>query len=142
MSLKVPFLAQERPDTCALACLRMILASLGTSLTEDQLHKASHLETGGVNPAELARLARQFGLDVEPQQLDLAGIQDLINQQQFPIAFIYRLPVDGVRSGHAVVVTGVSGRFVSFLDPLRGPRRLSRRKFAKAQRLMDHWVVA
>jgi ABC-type bacteriocin/lantibiotic exporter with double-glycine peptidase domain len=142
MSLKLPFFAQEHPDTCALACLRMILAFLGTTVTEAQLVQAAQLEAGGVNPDELTRLAQHFGLKAEARQLDLGGIDDLLAQQQFPLVFVYRLPLDRVPSGHAVVVTRVSAQFVTCLDPLRGVRRISKKKFAEAQRLMDHWVVA
>ena len=141
MSLKLPFFAQERPDTCALACLRMILASLATPVSEDQLIQAAQMETGGVNPDELTRLAQQFGLKAQARQLDLTAIQDLIDEQKFPIVFVHRLPIDGIRSGHAVVVTRVAKRYVTCLDPLQGARRLARRKLIQAQRLMDCWVV-
>jgi hypothetical protein len=36
---------------------------------------------------------------------------------------------------------GVSRRFVTFLDPLRGRRRASLPKFIEARRLVGNWAI-
>jgi hypothetical protein len=40
MTSKPPFVAQERSDTCAVACLRMVLAARGIKTTEQELVQA------------------------------------------------------------------------------------------------------
>ena len=37
MTRTLPLLKQEREDTCAIACLRMVLAATGTMVTEAEL---------------------------------------------------------------------------------------------------------
>ena|SRR5947209_7427328 len=46
MSSKPPFFRQERSDTCMLACLRMLLAHLGTAVTEHELRRHVALDEG------------------------------------------------------------------------------------------------
>jgi predicted double-glycine peptidase len=42
--------------------------------------------------------------------------------------------IDGVFAVHAVIPTRVSPRYVTFLDPLQGERRVARRRFDAAWR--------
>ena len=55
MSSKPPFFRQGRSDTCALACLRMLLAQHGLDATEEELLLTVTMEPGGVDIEELAR---------------------------------------------------------------------------------------
>jgi ABC-type bacteriocin/lantibiotic exporter with double-glycine peptidase domain len=141
MKSKPPFFAQERPDTCALACLRMVLAAFGKETTEEQLVRAANMETGGVDIENLERLARAYGLDPELAQLELDDLAALTEEGGLCIAFLNRLSLDGELAVHAVVPVSVSPRFVTFLDPLRGQRRVSKQKFQAAQRWLANWAV-
>ena len=63
MSSKPPFFAQERSDTCMLACLRMILAFVGSTVSEVDLAEQVNLDEGGLDPEALgAQLASRHGL--------------------------------------------------------------------------------
>jgi ABC-type bacteriocin/lantibiotic exporter with double-glycine peptidase domain len=62
MNTGPPHYRQEKRNTCALACLRMVLASFGTYVEEGVLRGEAHLETDGTGIAELELLSRQFGL--------------------------------------------------------------------------------
>lgn len=62
MRSRPPFFRQECDDTCALACLRMILSSFGKLVSEAELVDAVHMQEGGVDIEELARLARHYDL--------------------------------------------------------------------------------
>ena len=86
-------------------------------------------------------LARQFGLDAVEQPLDQTGLFALIERERFPIVFLYRRPIDRVDEAHAVIPVGQSSRYITFLDPLRGKRRVTIRKFEEARRLVGQWVV-
>ena len=62
MSSKPPFVGQERPDTCAIACLRMILAYQGKDGTEAEMLQSAALQPSGLDPEALAQLAGRYGL--------------------------------------------------------------------------------
>ncbi len=143
MSLKPPFFEQGREDSCALACLRMVLAHHGITVTEDELVGAAGKE-GWLDPHEVAMLARRYGLTISYRQLNVNDLKTSIDRQEFPIVLLYRYPLDGVRDTHAVVPFRFTPHFVWFLDPLRPPpgeRRVSIKKFEQARRMIGQWCV-
>jgi ABC-type bacteriocin/lantibiotic exporter with double-glycine peptidase domain len=141
MSSKPPFFRQEQSETCMLACLRMVLAQRGTEVTEATLLERVPLVHGGIDPDQLAMLARVFGLKAEPRQLDFAQMAELVREERFPIVLVDRSVLDHEFAIHAVIPFRVSRNFVRVLDPLRGERRISRRKFMEAHRRVDRWAV-
>jgi ABC-type bacteriocin/lantibiotic exporter with double-glycine peptidase domain len=141
MTWKPPFVRQTRSNTCAIACLRMILAYQGTEITEKELEQASFLPPTGLDPEELAQLAGRFGLRAVERQLDQDDLFDLIRQQRFPIVFLYRRLINGVGDGHAVIPVRLTRRYVQILDPLKGERRISIARFEEARRLIGQWAV-
>jgi ABC-type bacteriocin/lantibiotic exporter with double-glycine peptidase domain len=141
MSSKPPFFRQGRSDTCALACLRMLLAQHGLQVSEDELLLAAIMEPGGVHIEELARLAGHYGLQPQIQRLQLNAMKDLVAQEIFPIVFLNRMPLDQEFAIHTVIPIRFSPRFVTVLDPLRGERRITIRKFEAARRWLTEWAV-
>jgi ABC-type bacteriocin/lantibiotic exporter with double-glycine peptidase domain len=141
MNSRPPFVRQERPDTCAIACLRMILAYRGLVSTEAEVVQSAAMPPSGMDPEGLAQLAQRYGLYATEQQLDREALFDLVRQQRFPIVFLYRRLINGVGEGHAVIPIRLSRQYVTFLDPLRGERRVMIRKFEEARRLVGRWVV-
>jgi ABC-type bacteriocin/lantibiotic exporter with double-glycine peptidase domain len=119
----------------------MILAYQGAEVTEEELVRAADLQPGGVTPEELAQLARSYGFAASEQQLETADLQELVAREKFPIVFLYRRLIDGIAEVHAVVLLRFSRLYVSFLDPLRGRRRVTVRKFEDARRWIGNWVV-
>ena len=125
----------------------MILAQHRIEATEAELVQAAHMQFGGVDIEELADLAERYGLSAELRQLDVTAIAELAAEDIFPIAYINRGLVDKLPRGtkvavHAVVVTGVSQRSVTFNDPRLGRRRrVPKRKFAESQRELSRWCV-
>lgn len=136
-----PFIAQERADSCALACLRMLLAHQGREISEVALVQSADMQAGGLDPEELKALAQQYGFIAEVRQADLAMLRDLLAHQQFPIVYLYRQPIDKVAMTHAMIPVRISRAFVTCLDPLRGQRRISIRKFEQARQLVANWVL-
>jgi ABC-type bacteriocin/lantibiotic exporter with double-glycine peptidase domain len=119
----------------------MIMAARGIETTERELVQAADMQVGGLNPDELSQLALRLGIDAEARQLTLTDIANLLANQQFPITFLYRKPLDRVAAIHAVIPFRLTPRFAYFLDPLRGERRVTRRKFEEARRWVDRWCV-
>src|SRR5262245_21105409 len=113
MPSKPPFFALQRYDTCALACLRMVLVHFGKQATEDQLRDAVDMAEGGVDIVELARLARSQGLSAEIQQPDLSGLAALLADEKLAIVYLNRLPLDQEFAIHAVLPIRVTSRFVA-----------------------------
>lgn len=141
MAQQPPFFPQERYDTCALACLRMILACHAIEVSEDDLVRRAVMEEGGVDIEELARLAQHFGLQAEIRQLSLDDIAELLADDRMAIVYLNRLPLDGVFSVHAIVPIRVTAHFVTILDPRVGERRLSRKKLDVARRYLSFYGV-
>lgn len=129
MLSRPPFFAQSRPDSCTLACLRMLLAHRGISVTEAELIEEVAPLVGGLPLEDLVQLVQRRGLHAEIQELDVTQLAHLVDHGTFPIAYVDRSPFDGEFSVHAVIPVRVTRDFVAFLDPLRGERRVSKRKF-------------
>jgi hypothetical protein len=118
----------------------MILAHYGVVETEAALVETASVQ-GGLDPDDLARLAEAHRLHVTVQQLDIEELVVLREKDLFPIVYVDRWPLDGEFAVHAVIPTRISRRFVWFLDPLRGERRVGRRAFAEGQRRVGRWCV-
>ncbi len=148
-----PLFGQEKDDTCALACLRMILARHGMNIPEATLEAQTNKQAGGVYIEDLRNLAGQYGFDAEVRRLDIPLIADLLDQGIFPIVYLNRVHFDrrhplprsvALRAAvvHAVVPIRFSSQFVIVNDPLPGiQRRISKRRFEAAQRDLGQWCV-
>jgi ABC-type bacteriocin/lantibiotic exporter with double-glycine peptidase domain len=136
-----PFVAQERPDSCAVACLRMLLAHHNTHISEAELIRKTTLDEGGLTPAELAALARECGFAAKERCIDDSDLAQMVKEGKFAIVYVYRKVLDGVDTVHAVIPVRFSRRFVTLLDPLRGRRRVSITKFVKSRAMVQRWAV-
>jgi ABC-type bacteriocin/lantibiotic exporter with double-glycine peptidase domain len=66
--LRPPFIAQERHNTCCLACLRMALVHQELDVpSEEGLIAEANLEAEGIDFTEVRRLARLHGLHAETE---------------------------------------------------------------------------
>lgn len=87
-----PLLGQQKNDTCALACLRMILAQHGIQVEEQLLEEqTSKYQDTGVHVEDLARLAERYGFGTEIVELELDTIGHLIARGIFPIVYLNRV---------------------------------------------------
>jgi ABC-type bacteriocin/lantibiotic exporter with double-glycine peptidase domain len=150
MARTLPLLKQEREDTCALACLRMVLAARGTMVTERDLVRRTRMAEGGVDIQKLERLARTLGLSAMAREATAQQIRDLLREGSDVIAYINRAVFDlrtlrhlgpalRAHTGHAVVPVHVTARHVTFHDPhprLFGVLRKTVPRFEAAQRHM------
>jgi len=146
MSIELPHYTQEKHNTCALACLRMVLAGYGVHVRESELEAQARMDVKGMPIDELARLARHFGLVAGIQDTTVAGLRRLLAEGRLPIAFIDRAVFDlspRQRARHSlrnaiipnVIPVHVTARSVTLHDP-RQPRvtrktiRLFRRAYS------------
>jgi ABC-type bacteriocin/lantibiotic exporter with double-glycine peptidase domain len=124
-----------------IACLRMLLAYRGMEVSEAALLQDIASIEGGVDPEQLAQLAHRYDLHAGARQLDLPEMMTLVASQRFPIVLIDRSFIDGEFAIHAVIPIRFSRHYIRLLDPLRGERRVSIRKFSLAQRRVGRWAV-
>jgi ABC-type bacteriocin/lantibiotic exporter with double-glycine peptidase domain len=136
MSIEIPHYAQEKRNTCALACLRMVLAAYGTHVPESELEAQARTEAAGTPIEEVERLARRYGLVAEIRQVTVEGLRQLLAEGKLPIAGIDRAIYDlspeerrhhRLRNAkqHDVIPVKIGDRWVILHDPLEP--RISRR---------------
>src|SRR6266705_330327 len=94
MNIVLPLYGQEKPNTCALACLRMVLAAFGTEVAEATIEAQAQLQERGTLIDELERLAQQFPLVAEIQDTTVEELREILAEGKLPIAFIDRAVFD------------------------------------------------
>jgi hypothetical protein len=132
----------------------MILAAYGTHVEESTLESQARMEPDGTDIGELERLARQFGLAAEIQEMTIDRLPQLLSEGKLPIAYIDRTIFDltpaqradhSLRSAkiHTVVPLRLSKASITYHDPrLPSVNRKSIRLFRLAyERLGSHCVV-
>lgn len=153
MSIDLPLYRQGMDDTCALACLRMVLAAYGTQVEESVLVSQAHMERRGTPIEEAERLARQYGLAAEIQETTVADLRRILAEGKLPISYIDRAVFDltprqrlrhVLRHAkiHVVVPVRLTAASVTFHDPL--PPRIARRSvrlFRQAHGLLGNYSV-
>ena len=114
--------AQEQPNTCAIACLRMVAEHYGVTVSEPQLASLCGTTADGTTPTELVSGARKIGLSAAVAYGDMPLLQTAISQQQPVIVFlgIMGSPPSSSLSIHAVAVSDLDGERVTVIDPADG----------------------
>jgi ABC-type bacteriocin/lantibiotic exporter with double-glycine peptidase domain len=139
MNIELPLYGQEKRNTCALACLRMVLAAFGSHVAERDLEVEAIMEEDGTRIDELQRLATQHSLAAEIREVPIADLRSALAEGKLPIAYIDRAvfqltPQQRLQHRlheakiHCVIPTHVTDAYVTFHDPL--PPRVTRRSIA------------
>lgn len=122
----VPDVRQSTGYTCGAAALQAVLAYWGTSEREDRL--AARLRStpeAGTHPADIARVAREFGLSAELREgLALADLETALAAGTTAIVNLQAwrdkadLPwAETWDDGHYMVLLGMDGENMYFEDP-------------------------
>jgi hypothetical protein len=144
MSIKLQHYRQEKDNTCALACLRMVLAFYGIQVLEGELEAQAHIERKGTDIKELERLAQQFQLAAPIQETTVEELRQILAEGKLPIVYIDRAVFElrprqrlrhSIRDAiiHNVIPIQVTPQSVTLHDPLQ-PRitRKTTRLFRQA----------
>lgn len=105
---------QSEAAECGLACLAMILAHHGRHIDLAVLRGQNGMSLKGATLQQLIDVAGRQGLLARPLRLELAEIDQL----QLPCVLHWDL-------NHFVVLTGVSGKSLTVMDPATGLRKLA-----------------
>jgi ABC-type bacteriocin/lantibiotic exporter with double-glycine peptidase domain len=118
----LPHYRQEQPNTCAVACLRMMAAFYGIEQSESALAQLCGTTFHGTTAEEVAQAAQQLGLQAEVREEDEHGLSATIAAGQRVLVFLWLLPnaERAAASVHAVVVTALDAHTVTFIDPADG----------------------
>ena len=135
-SKQIKFFHQEKPYSCAAACLRMVAATIGIERTEAEIRQLCHTDFRGTHIDDVVSAARQLGLHAEKRNASIAEL----TAAEYAIVYLDMSPISGMPSIHAVVVEEVSDT-VTVIDPNAGKRSLSLEQFQQAYRLCRNLSV-
>ena len=139
-----PFYAQETPDSCLPACLRMVLAAEGLRFSERQLrHLCKCRPMIGTLSTDVVNAAQELGFanSVEDRSLRLFDLRDAEREGLFPIVGVNLRPLRGIWSPHAQVVVETTSTQARIHDPLLGRLRLSLPTFEAAWGDADYLTI-
>ncbi len=122
--MKPPFHKQEKPHTCAVACLRMILDLHGLKINEEALSEKCQTTTLGTSADDIVQAARELGFIARKEHATFDDLRQYLTFNIFPILFINLLVIDGYNTAHAVIVEEISDTEIKILDPRIGNRTI------------------
>jgi len=138
--LPVPHYKQEHPHSCLQACVRMVLAYLGRTVSESALNRLFEAEDFGVPGHRLRRLA-QWGYRVRYESGTETMLRSLLDQRVPVVALVRTGFLDYWTEDvyHAVVVVGMDVSLVYLNDPWFdvAPQAVPRNAFLAAWVEMD-----
>lgn len=115
--LDVPFVRQDTSYSCGAACLKAVLDYHGTVMDEGELARLLGTSPAeGTSPEAMERLAGLLGLETEAR--DNASLDDVVHALANNAPCVCAVQAHG--GGHWVVVLGVAGDRVTFMDPMAG----------------------
>lgn len=117
---KVPVVLQQSAFECGVACLAMILGSLGRATSLSECRARHTVGRDGVTAATLLRLARSFGLLGKGLSLGIDALAELDR----PVIAHWGFE-------HYVVVEWVGPKVASIVDPAAGRRELTREELGE-----------
>lgn len=129
----IPFFRQETAWSCSVACLRMVLANMGTVVDETTLRDCCHTTMVGTRADDVVACARSYGFDAQHvREGNLGDLRRWLATGALPVILLNVFPIDLVWRMHAVVVIGIEGNAVQFLDPVHGQRTAELAAFEQA----------
>lgn len=123
MRLELPVFQQQTGHTCLPACLRMVLEYYAHALPEENIASACQTNRRGTRFDLAAKYIRALGFAVT--HFKNGGLHDLFEYlaQRQPVIVALgaeHLPYASDRTAHAVVVNGLAGDEIIFIDPALG----------------------
>lgn len=141
MQSKLPFRKQERPYSCAVACLRMLLAHHRIDVDEETLREQCQTSEIGTRARNLIICARDYGFDAEIQYLTIDKLRSFIDEGIYPIAYIDMFPTSAARYTHTVIVEGYEDDRVLIVDPNAEPREVPLSDFLESWQPYDQMAI-
>lgn len=125
--MELPCVKQAKSYTCAVACLRMILAHYGQQVQEAELETLCQTTEEGTAAINLVRAAEELGFHAAVGEGDADLLRSATSTNLPPLVYLHTgsLPdVFDFEGIHAVVVTDVDDTTVHVNDPWAGANLL------------------
>lgn len=137
------FHKQETSYSCVPACLKMVLSSFGLDITEERLRELCDCNPiFGTDAMKAVEAARSIGFaGTAKHTLEYEELRQLVNDGEYPIAYLSLEAIGGAEEAHAVVVLEVTDHDVTVYDPLHGVRRISRQSFSTAWAALHNLAI-
>src|SRR3989338_3477092 len=120
--MALPYYRQRTPFTCSLACVRMVLESLGIETTEYELAEIINFSPKrGVSPIMIKSLCERFNVRHNFHfGSTLEELQEAIKDEFYPIVLVkpstlYNLPE--TEHGHYIIIKDITDENVIINDP-------------------------
>ena len=111
----------------------MVLAAFDLNVTENELRARCDCNIFGTDALNAVEAVRQLGFPgTAKYTLTLPELLQLIDEDLYPVVYINQLPLEGIRSSHAVIVVKLWESGVIVVDPARGERLLPVAPFVTA----------
>jgi ABC-type bacteriocin/lantibiotic exporter with double-glycine peptidase domain len=139
-----PFYAQETPDSCLPACLRMVLAAHGLRFSERQLRRLCQCQPMmGTLSTNVVLAAQKLGFvdSIEDRSLRLFDLRDQVREGFSPIVGVNLRRLSGVWSPHAQVVVEIASTHARIHDPMLGRLKISLPTFEAAWADADYLTI-
>lgn len=124
MKSKLRFHRQEKVYSCAVACLKMIMAYFGKNIGEGELRKLCNTTEQGTFADDIVLCAKKLGFKAEKKYLSINEMRELVRKNIFPIIYVNTYFLNNVFATHAIVVEEFMDDEVVIIDPLEGRRVL------------------
>jgi ATP-binding cassette subfamily B protein len=117
---RVPFIQQIDEMDCGAACLAMVTRAFGRRVSLARIRQLINTGLDGTSLRSICRAGEELGLATRsvkssPQHLDRMPVPAIVHWDEY----------------HWIVLTGVTRRHASVVDPAAGRRRVTREEFAK-----------
>lgn len=122
MAGSLPLYQQETEYSCAPACLKMVLESLGITKDESDVRALCDCTFSGTDALSLVDAARELGFSgTRKYSLTLDELKEVLEEGQYPIVYIRaELSLGQMAQPHTVVVEAINSKGVHLHDPWRG----------------------
>ncbi|WP_050509829.1 peptidase domain-containing ABC transporter [Stenotrophomonas maltophilia] len=110
---------QSEAAECGIACVVMLASHFGHGIGLSEARRRFRVSLKGAKLSQLIAMAKSLGMSTRPVRLEMEHVPDL----KLPCILHWRL-------NHFVVLTGVSGKNMTIIDPAIGERRVSIGEFS------------
>jgi ABC-type bacteriocin/lantibiotic exporter with double-glycine peptidase domain len=142
--MMLSWFAQELSSSCVSACVRIVLAAFGVTVSEEQVRRLLRHDKFGLSLATAqSRLDEAGAIAFFHNDWSLDDLRDELRQGRYPIVGVERHLLGYPSASHAIVLVGLSSNGVEVFDPMNGPqvRTFGLSAFEQAWVLADREVL-